>query len=243
MIFILIHGSWHTGEAWSRVTPILEEQGATVYTPTLSGMESRQNPGGPDVGLNTHIQDIVQLIEAENLQDVTLVGHSYSGFVISGVADKMPGRISRLIYLDAFIPENDESLFDILGPESETGMKETLVNAAGQSKADGATEVWLLPPGNAAGYLGKEAPPEDVAWLQERLVYKPVLTFAEKLHMTNPDTVRTIPSVFIRCTQFAFLAAYEEKARKLGWPIYHINTGHDAMITKPQEVAETLLRA
>ncbi|MCA9934317.1 MAG: alpha/beta hydrolase [Ardenticatenaceae bacterium] len=240
--YILIHGSWHTGEAWYKVEKILADNGAAVYAPTLSGMESIENPGGPEVGLNTHIQDIVRLIEDHDLTDVVLVGHSYSGFVITGAADLLPGRIKKLVYLDAFIPENNQSLFDIMGPASEAGMRAGLVNAQGQSKSDGADEVWLLPPGDAAGYLGKDADPEMVAWLQARLVYKPVATFAEKVQIHDMTAVRAIPSVHIQCTQFPYLAWLADKARGLGWPVYDIETGHDAMLTEPEAVAEILLQ-
>ena len=91
MIFILVHGSWHTGEAWYKVEKILTERGAVVYAPTLSGMESMENPGGPDVGLTPHIDDIVRLIEQNDLRDVILVGHSYSGLVITGVGRPAAG--------------------------------------------------------------------------------------------------------------------------------------------------------
>ena len=240
--YILIHGSWHTGEVWHKVEKILTGNGATVYTPTLSGMESIENPGGPDVGLNTHIQDIVRLIEAGDLSNVTLVGHSYSGLVATSVADLLPGRVGKLVYLDAFIPDNNQSLFDIMGPESEVGMRDGLVNAQGQSKADGANEVWLLPPGDAAFYLGKDADPDTVTWLQERLVYKPVKTFAEKVQLCDIDAVRAIPSVHIQCTKFPYLSWVADKARDLGWSVHEIDSGHDAMVTAPEAVAEILLQ-
>lgn len=239
--FILIHGSWHTGESWHKVQQILEENGAQVYAPTLTGMESRKNPGGSDVGVSTHIQDIVGLIEEKNLRDVVLVGHSYSGFVIGGVADRMPERVKQLIYLDAFNPEDGESLFDILGAESEAGMRAGLVDAQGRTLAEGAEEVWLLPPGSARGYLGEDADEETVSWLEERLVYKPVLTFAEKLHFQDQAAVRAIPSAHIECAKFPFLAWLGEKARGLGWDTYQIDTGHDAMLTKPEELAKLFL--
>ncbi|MFQ5400598.1 MAG: alpha/beta hydrolase [Anaerolineae bacterium] len=242
MIYILIHGSWHTGEAWHKVEKILTARGTTVYAPTLSGMASMANPGGPDVGLTTHIDDIVRLIETKDLTDVILVGHSYSGIVITGVADRLPERVSQLVYLDAFIPENNQSLFDIMGPESAAGMRAGLVNAAGQSKADGATEVWLLPPGDARFYLGDDADEAEVAWLQARLVYKPVRTFEEKLRLERPGAVRAIPGVFIRCTQFPYLAAQADKARALGWPVFAVESGHDAMLTAPEALSEALLQ-
>ena len=121
-------------------------------------------------------------------------------------------------------------------------MRASLVNAAGQSEADGAAEVWLLPPGDARFYLGDKADETDVVWLQTRLVYKPVLTFEEKLHLERPDVVHAIPAAFIRCTQFPYLAVYEEKAHALGWPIFEIDSGHDAMLTAPEALSNILFQ-
>lgn len=239
--FVLIHGSWHTGEAWHRVENLLNEAGATVYTPTLTGMESIEKPGGPEVGLSTHTQDIVLLLQDKDLSDVVLVGHSYSGFITSGVADRLPDRVSALVYLDAFIPDDGQSLFDIMGPESETAMREGLVDGLGRTKDEGAEEVWLLPPGEASFYLGDEADPADVAWLAERLVYKPVNTFAEKIQIEDVEAVRAKPSLHIECTGFPYLSWVADKARGLGWPVVQIESGHDAMVTHPAEVAEALL--
>ena len=241
--FVLVHGSWHTGEAWIRVKDLLESAGASVHTPTLSGMESSANPGGPDVGLGTHVEDIVRLIETEDLRDVVLVGHSYSGLVTTSVADRIPGRVATLVFLDAFIPDDNQSLFDIMGHETETNMRSSLVDAAGRSVAEGADEVWLLPPGDAAFYLGEDADPADVEWLQQRLVYKPVATFAEKVRLSDIEAVRALPSVYIECTGFPYLTWVADKARGLGWPVHQIDSGHDAMVSKPVELSALLLEA
>ena len=240
--FVLIHGSWHTGEAWYKVVRKLEAQGAAVYAPTLSGMESRENPGGPEIGLSTHIQDIVKLVEDHDLWEMVLVGHSYSGLIITGVADRLPQRVSKLVYLDAFIPENNQSLFDVMGAETEANMRAGLVNAQGQSREDGADKVWLLPPGDAAFYLGEGADPADVAWLQARLVYKPVETFAEKIQLSDVAALRAIPSAYLQCVQFPYLSWVADKARELGWPVYQIESGHDAMVTAPSQVVDILLK-
>lgn len=239
MTFILLHGSWHTGAAWHKVERLLAQRGHTVYAPTLSGFESRDKPAGKNIGLQTHIRDVGHLIEANHLDQTLLVGHSYSGLVITGVAEVVPDKIAGLVFLDAFIPGDNQSLFDLLGAESEVGMRAGLVNAEGKSRAGGAEDVWLLPPGDAAFYLG-DAPAEDVAWLTERLVYTPVLTFEEKVRVANPAAL-TLPHSFIRCTEFPYLARYEDQARAAGWPCFQVRAGHDAMLTAPKAVAQTLL--
>ena len=239
MIFILIHGSWHNGSAWYKVEHLLKQQGVTVYAPTLTGMESLQHPGGKDVSLTIHIQDIARLIQENALENVILVGHSYSGFVLTGVAERMPDKISKLIYIDAFIPEDNQSLFDLMSQETINGMRSSLVNAEGKEKQDGAEEVWLIPPGEPQAY-GVVAS-EDVNWLREHMVYTPVLTFEERVAVKNP-AAQTIARYFIRCTEFEFLAPYEQKARQAGWPVFQIESGHDAMIIKPEELTDILLQ-
>lgn len=116
-------------------------------------------------------------------------------------------------------------------------MREGLVNAEGKTKAEGATQVWLLPPGKPQDYGVMEL--AEVEWLQERMVYTPVLTFEEKVRLGNPQA-QSISRYFIRCTGFSFLEPYEQKAISLGWPVFRINTGHDAMLTKPDELAAIL---
>ncbi|MFQ5612248.1 MAG: alpha/beta hydrolase [Anaerolineae bacterium] len=240
MTYILIHGSWHNGSAWYKVENFLKQRGVSVYAPTLSGMGADDHPAGKHIGLHLHIQDIVKLIQDNQLQEVILVGHSYSGLVITGVAESIPEQVSKLVFLDAFIPEDNQSLFDLLGPESEAGMRATLVDAEGRNREDGAEDVWLLPPGDAAFYLG-DAGEEEVAWLAARLVYTPVLTFEEKVRVQNP-AAQGILKYFIRCTAFPYLEAYEKKAQQLGWEVFQIHSGHDVMLTQPQALADVLLK-
>ncbi|MFZ0513905.1 MAG: alpha/beta fold hydrolase, partial [Candidatus Nitrosopolaris sp.] len=117
--FVLVHGSCHGGWCWKRVTPLLSKDSHEVYTPTLTGLGERSHSVSRDIGLDTHIRDIIQVLEYENLNEVTLVGHSYGGLVIGGVAEKIPERIRRLVYLDAYIPQDNKSAFDII-PGLET---------------------------------------------------------------------------------------------------------------------------
>src|SRR5437763_6310667 len=100
--YVLVHGAWHGGWCWQRVTPLLRAAGHEVYTPTLTGLGERAHLGTPDVGLATHVEDIVTMLEYEDLTDVVLVGHSYAGMVITGVAHAVPSRLTHLVYLDAF---------------------------------------------------------------------------------------------------------------------------------------------
>lgn len=238
MTFILIHGSWHNGSVWHRVENELKQSGFSAIAPTLLGFETIENPATKDVGLNKHIEQIIDLINTDNLNDVVLVGHSYSGLVISGVAEKVPERIAKLIYLDAFIPENGQSLFDIIGAESEQHYRGIAIDNKGKGKADGVQDAWLLPSGTPQDYGVTD--PQDVEWLKERMVYTPILTFEEAVSINNPKS-QDIPRIFIRCTEFPYLEPFEKKAKNLGWKTYEVHTGHDAMLTKPSEITYILI--
>jgi len=159
--------------------------------------------------------------------------------VLTGVAERIPDKIDKLIYLDAFIANDNQSLFDLMSQETIDGMRSSLVNAEGKGKQDGAGEVWLLPPGEPQGY--GVVIPEDVAWLQKHMVYTPVLTFEERVAVRNP-AAQAIAKYFIRCTEFEYLAPYEYKAKQAGWPVFHIEAGHDAMLIKPNELTDILLQ-
>lgn len=235
--FILIHGSWHNGSIWYRVEQKLIQAGLSVLAPTLAGFESIENPPGTEIGLHRHIEQVVDLIKLHDLTDIILVGHSYSGLVISGIAEVLPERLRSLVYLDAFIPEDQQSLFDIIGAESEQYYRGIAVDDTGKGQADGV-QGWLLPPGNPQDYGVMD--PQDVEWLKNRMVYTPILTFAESVHLSNPQS-KAIPRFFIRCSEFPYLAAFEKKAKELGWRTYEIRTGHDAMLTEPSEVSRILI--
>ena len=109
---VLVHGAWHGGWCWKKVVPLLRAYGNDVYAPTLTGLGERSHLLHQQIDLDLHIQDIVAMLDYEDLHDVTLVGHSYGGMVITGVADRERARINKLVYLDAFMPDNGKSLQD-----------------------------------------------------------------------------------------------------------------------------------
>src|ERR1700690_1514418 len=134
--FVLVHGSFHGGWCWQNVARLLRPSGHEVYAPTLTGLGERSHLATPKTGLELHIQDILQVLEYEDLHDVVLVGHSYAGLIITSVAEQVPQRVARLIYLDAFIPHEGKSAFDLM-PGTEKQWAQTAV-----SQGDG----WLVPP-------------------------------------------------------------------------------------------------
>jgi pimeloyl-ACP methyl ester carboxylesterase len=227
--FILVHGAWHGGWAWQRVVPALRAAGHEVHAPTLTGVSDRAHLLSPAVGLGTHIQDVVALIEAHDLHDVVLVGHSYAGQVVTGVADRVPARIARRVYLDAFVGDDGDAAIDLL-PETIAGHYRESVAGPGFG--------WLIPV-RSLTVLGvtDEA---DLRWLEPRLTPHPWLSYTEPLRLTG--AYAGVPAAFAECTDWmrAF-RPHADRAAARGWTVHHIATGHEAMVTAPKELAGLLL--
>jgi pimeloyl-ACP methyl ester carboxylesterase len=231
--FILVHGSWAGGSVWHKLIPLLEPH-ARVFTPTLSGFQVGEM-AQPACGLHLHIQEMVELIEREKLENIVLVGHSYGGMVIQGVASRAWRHIQELVFLDAFVPENGQSLFDLLPEKSVQGMRSRLTDDAGRTLLDGANQVWLIPP--PASLEGWKVFGEAAIWLTTQLVPTPVATFEEPVSL-EPEQ---IPRSFLRCTNFPNFQQFEFMARNAGWRTAQVETGHFAQLEQPEEVAQFLL--
>lgn len=134
-VFVLVHPAWHGGWCWKKVVPLLRDGGQQVLTPTLTGLGERSHLARPEIGLEAHVDDVLNVLKYEDLRGVVLVGHSSGGMVITGVADRSPERIAHIVYLDAFVPEHGQALFDLVAPERRQAM-EALVASEG--------EGWLL---------------------------------------------------------------------------------------------------
>ena len=228
VIFVLVHGAWHGGWCWKKVKTILENQGFSVYTPTLTGLGERSHLLNEEIGLDTHIQDIVSVLEYEDLKNVVLVGHSYGGMVITGVAGRLAERISHLVYLDAFLPENGKALKDYL-PGNNSG------NNQPQEKRD-----WKVPPRSTAVEFGVKEK-EDIEWTEKRLGPQSAKTFVQAVTIENPIP-DSIKKVYIQLTDDSpWFVEAAEKARTNGFKsIKYLGGGHDAMISQPAKIAEIL---
>lgn len=228
--FVLLHGAWHGGWVWQRVAPALRAAGHAVYAPTLTGVSDRAHLLTASVGLGTHVQDVVALIEAYDLSDVVLVGHSYAGQVVTGVADRIPARIATRIYLDAFVGDDGEAAIDLL-PEEVAGHYRESVEGPGFG--------WLIPV-RSLSVLGV-SDEADLGWLIPRLTPHPWLTYAEPLRVTGD--VETVPGAFVECVDWMrVFRPHAARAAARGWPVHHLATGHEAMVTAPKELADVLLR-
>jgi pimeloyl-ACP methyl ester carboxylesterase len=240
--YVLVHGGWHGAWCWDKVVPLLQAAGHSVYAPTLTGLGEQAALLTPEVGLDTHIQDVVNLIEAKDLERVILVGHSYSGMVITGVADRVPSRIAHLVYLDAAIPRDGESLADLLP------MGRTMLRRQANKSGDG----WRVnpPPERPRGRGGlfdvTEEP--DLSLVRSKITPQSLKTFLQPLHIVHLEAVAAIPSTFIECTRRGIIVQLTRRILMRsrlpsgpGWERRELATGHDAMIIAPQAVADLLL--
>jgi len=225
---VLVHGAWHGAWCWSPVVPLLRAQGHVVFAPTLTGLGERAHLASPLVNLETHIEDVVALLRYEQLTDVVLVGHSYAGQVITSVADRAPAHVRRLIYLDAFLPEDGDSAMDLL---PEPVAEEFKVAATEQGLG------WLIPP-PPLEVLGVKDP-ADEAFLSSRLNFHPLRTYLDPVRLSGAG--QQVPGAFVECTEWirAF-GPFRERAAERGWPVSELRTSHEAMVTAPQAVADTL---
>jgi pimeloyl-ACP methyl ester carboxylesterase len=162
--YVLIHGAWHGSWCWARVRRLLAAGAHRVFTPTLTGVGERSHLLSRDVGLDTHIEDVANLMIWENLRDIVLVRHSYGGVVARHVADRMRDRISSLIYLDAFVPENGKALFDYLPDNGEGDRKLAVAHGDG----------WKVPPRPASFFAVNAA---DADWVDRQCTMHPLSSF------------------------------------------------------------------
>ncbi|WP_045743598.1 alpha/beta fold hydrolase [Actinoplanes rectilineatus] len=228
--YLLVHGAWHCGQAWARVVPLLGRSGHRVLTPTLSGYGEKTHLFGPEVGLGTHTDDIVDLILAEDLTEVILVGHSYAGMVIANVANRVPERIAELVFLDAMVPVHGETAADVMP------ITKALIDAAA-----GTREPWRIPPlPEMPGHgLFGVTDPADVAWVRTMLGDQPVRCLTEPVRLDDP-AADAVPRTHIHCVG----SEPEGFARRpaTSGRVWELTSGHDCMITVPAELAALLLR-
>ncbi len=228
--FVLVHGAWHGAWCWRRVARLLARGGHEVFTPTLTGVGERSHLLSPAVGLDTHILDVVNEMKWQQLNDVVLIGHSYGGMVISGVAEKMERAIASLVLLDAFMPEDGQAVLDIY----PAPMREPVLAA----QRSGAT---ALPPRAAALFKVNE---KDRAWVDAQCTPQPMQCWLQKLALTGARE-RIGKKTYIRAAGYAnpYFDAALATARARNWRVHELPCGHDVMLDMPERLAEILLDA
>ncbi|GAA5066837.1 pimeloyl-ACP methyl ester carboxylesterase [Thermocatellispora tengchongensis] len=224
--YVLVHGSWGGGWVWSRLRPLLEAAGHEVHTPTLPGLGERAgDPRGAEIGLSAHLDDLLGYLEREGLERVTLVGHSYGGMVISGVAGHAPERVAALVYLDAFAPEPGQSCFDLV-PWLPDVFAELAEGGGGMARPLDPAAMGVDDPG-------------DAEWVRARATPMPVRTHSEPL--PGPARPEGLPAMFVRCLRFPAFAETADRFRALGLPVAELDSHHFAQVSRPAELAELLL--
>lgn len=230
--YVLVHGAWHGSWCWKRVRRALQARGHEVFTPTLTGIGERAHLLSPQVNLDTHIDDIVNLLRWEELSDIVLCGHSYGGCVVTGVADRMPKRIASLVYVDAFVPDNGRCLFDYV-PGELTKMQ-----------LEGAREIgdgWRIPPipGEIFNVNHK-----DRAWMDAQCTPQPIATFEQPIRLTGGiEKVKNVIYILATGFQPSPFPRFYEKAKAKGWTALELASGHDVMLDMPEELTDILLSA
>ena len=230
--YVLVHGGGHGGWCYQPVARIMRAQGHEVYTPTLTGLGEREHLMSPTIDLETHITDVAKVLQFEDLTEVILVGHSYGGMVISGVADRVPERIRNLVFLDAAMPQNGQSLVDHAGP--------FMAAARSRSRVVNGIELVLFPGEDPMSFFGVQDPGQ-IAWMKPKLTPHPWKCFEQKLVLRNEAAMRKIPQSIIVCSSHMNDQARAALKALSNGRFWEIDTGHDLMITEPAAVAGMLL--
>lgn len=234
---VLVHGAWQSNGTWDLLAPLLEKRGHRVITPVLSGLGTDRSRLSPDITLQQHVEDV--LVELSKSPDrVIVVGHSYAGMIISGVAERNPTQVRRLVFLDAFIPEDGQSVLDLLPPEIGTHFR-----GVARDHGDG----WRLPGGEGQLDLWGLKPGKARDFVRARLCDFSLHCFEEPLPLPA-NRKASIPANFVASVAEEyparpFFAPFAAKARALGWEVAELNSGHDSHVERPSEVAGILLAA
>lgn len=230
--FVLVHGAWHGGWCWKKVAPLLRAAGCDVHTPTLTGLGERAHLSHPMIDLETHVQDVRNVLEFEDLCNVILVGHSYAGMVIRGVAARDASRLSQLVYLDAFLPEHGKSMLDYvpLNP-MDTRVRE---------KGDGWRFAFDMQETSSEPFGLTDV--REIDWLLKRLRPQPYRTYTQPVDLTSTSE-ESLARSYIALTDAPFFIEAAERAKREGYRSFDLpGAGHDAMMTRPKELTEILLQ-
>ncbi len=229
--FVLVHGAFHGGWCWRDVSARLRDGGHEVHAPTLTGLGERSHLAEASVDLSTHVQDVANLLHWYELREVTLVGHSYAGMVITGVADLVAERLSSLVYLDALVPENGQSALDLQPLERRAAILDEVAAGGGR----------LWPPRSAQFYGVQE--PTQQAWVDGKCTPQPFLTLCEPVRLDGAPGGKVARKLYALCTEppLPYMRRFHDMAAATdGWRATALATGHDAMVTEPQALARLL---
>jgi len=227
--FVVVHGAWGGSLLWRPVARALRKAGHEVYTPTLTGLGERKHLLNRSINLDTHIADVLGVIDYEDLTELVLVGHSYGGMVVTGVADAVPDKIQSLVYLDAFVPESGQSCFGLIPAETRPGRPPMP-----------AAEDYLTPPLPPSAF---GVSPDVAAMMERKNSPQPTLCFTQSLTLAGGiDRVKR--KTFIYCNVPApttFTPFYEKVKDRPGWTVHTLPCTHLVQIDMPNELTQLLL--
>ena len=231
--FVLVQGAWIGSWYWKRVREQLQAAGQHVFTPTLTGLADRPHLLSRDINLDTHILDVVNLIQWEELSDIVLCGHSYGGCVVTGVADRLPNRIRTLMYLDAFVLEDGENLAQHLPADQYNQLLEG-------SRTLG--EGWKVPPIPPEVF---NVNPADAEWVRRQYTVHPLKCFEQRIKLTGGiNQVKSVMYIlaegFLEGSPFP---PFYDKAKTKSWKTVTMSCGHLPMLDQPEELTKILLQA
>ena len=225
--FLVCHGAWSGGWAWKKMHPLMRAAGHRLVTPTYTGLGERAHLTSPAVDLETHILDVLNVIQYDDLRDIVLIGHSYGGMVATGVADRARQRIAQLIYLDAFVPRDGQSLFDLNEADVDT------MRAAAK-----AGEGWRVPPSPPP----PDASAADLDWLTPRRVNMPIKCFEARLKLQHGEP--SLPRSYIYATRITPADTFGQFAARArsepGWRYFEIDASHTPNVSAPEALMAQL---
>ena len=229
--FVLVHGAWHGGWCWRRVADRLRRDGHAVFTPTLTGLGERSHLLRSGIDAGTHVADIVNLMRWERLSEVVLCGHSYGGFVISGVAEEVPALIRSIVFLDAFVPESGDTILKLTG----LAVRDAIRAAVRRNELG-------VPPRPAEAFGVNEA---DRQWVDDLCMPQPIGTFTSPIALSGAHE-RIARKTYIRAKGYhnaGFDRAFAAARSDPSWQCHQLPCGHDVMVDMPDRLSELLLQA
>jgi len=218
--FLVCHGAWSAGWVWKKMHPLMQAAVHRLVTPTYTGLGERAHLANPSVDLETHIEDILNVIKYEDIGDIVLIGHSYGGMVATGVADRARDRVAQLIYLDAFVPRDGQSLLDLNEPARQS-MRELAKSGDG----------WRVPPNPTP----PDTPQADLDWLTERRVNLPIKCFEMGIRLKREPAMPRSYIYATRITPADTFGPFAARARsEPGWRYHEIDASHSPNVTAPE---------
>jgi pimeloyl-ACP methyl ester carboxylesterase len=225
--FLVAHGAWSAGWSWKKMHPLMSAAGHRLLVPTYTGLGEREHLASPEVDLETHINDVLGVIKFEELEDFVLVGHSYGGMVATAVADRVPERIRKLIYVDAFVPRDGQSLFDLVPPQTRDRL------LAGMAAGDG----WRVP----SMPIPEDTSPGDVAWIERFRMPQPLHCFDRPVKLSGDIKVPRAYLYALRRPAVDTFGPFAARAKEEGWEYREMDASHSPQVTAPELLADLLV--